>query len=203
MKIKKLVLMVLLAGLVLTVSGCGKEKSKKIYHYSSKSYVISYPIKSLGVNDDISGSFRGAFSIGFGGLNTNTYYYVYAGAGDGRYILKKYDAEKTYIEETSGQPRFEKVIKYVVVDNDADSFTVDGSSLIDNGLFGCNGGFNVGDVEYTIYDSDFNDNYDIVAQHVKVGENQTLYVSTESTSTLYVPKGTIKVKFNADVNNVK
>jgi hypothetical protein len=63
----------------------------------------------------------------------------------------------------------------------------------------CGGDFTVGDVEY----SDFNDNYDIVAQHVKVGENQTLYVSTESTSTLYVPKGTIKVKFNADVNNVK
>lgn len=204
MKVKKLALIVLLAGLVLAVSGCGKGKVKKIYHYTSKSYVISYPIKSLGLNDDISGSFRGAFSIGFGGLDTNTYYYVYAGAGDGRYILKKYDAEKTYIEETSGQPRFEKVIKYVVVDNDADGFTVDGSKPIGNGLFGAyGGGFTVGNVEYAIYDSDFNNNYDIVAQHVKVGESQTLYVSTESTSTLYVPKGTIKVKFNADVNNVK
>lgn len=77
MKVKKLALIVLLAGLVLAVSGCGKGKVKKIYHYTSKSYVISYPIKSLGLNDDISGSFRGAFSIGFGGLDTNTYYYVY------------------------------------------------------------------------------------------------------------------------------
>jgi hypothetical protein len=130
MKVKKLALIVLLAGLSLTVSGCGKE-----YHYTSRTYVISYPIKSLELNNDASGSFAGAFSIGFGELNTNTYYYVYANIGDGRYILKKYDAEKTYIEEASGQPRFEKVIKYVVVDNDAGSFTVDGNKPIDNGFF--------------------------------------------------------------------
>ncbi|MGF7396163.1 hypothetical protein PQ692_10300 [Thermoanaerobacterium thermosaccharolyticum] len=200
MKVKKLALIVLLAGLVLAVSGCGKGKVKKIYHYTSKSYVISYPIKSLGLNDDISGSFRGAFSIGFGSLDTNTYYYVYADAGNGRYILKKYDAETTYLQETDGQPRFEKIIKYFITDNGSDNFTVDGIKFRKQGWplpF-----FYVGNVEYTSNDA-FNDNYDIVAQHVKVGENQTLYVSTESTSTLYVPRGTIKVKFNADVNNVK
>jgi hypothetical protein len=119
MKIKKFVLMVLLVGLIFAISGCGREKgSKKVYHYMSKNFVLSYPLKSLELNYDTTASFRSAFTIGFGKLNTNTYYYVYEGTGDGneRYILKKYDVEKTYIAETSGQPRFEKAIRYVVVD---------------------------------------------------------------------------------------
>ncbi|SNX54054.1 hypothetical protein SAMN05660242_1685 [Thermoanaerobacterium sp. RBIITD] len=195
MKIKKFVLIMLLVSLVLAVSGCGKE-----YHYTSRTYVVSYPIKSLGLNNDVSGSFSGAFFVGFGSLDTNTYYYVYADAGNGRYILKKYDAETTYLQETDGQPRFEKIIKYFITDNGSDNFTVDGIKFRKQGWplpF-----FYVGNVEYTSNDA-FNDNYDIVAQHVKIGKNQTLYVSTEATSTLYVPRGTIKVKFNADVNNVK
>ena len=203
MKIKKLVLMVLLISLVLSVSGCGKE-----YHYASKTYVVSYPIKSLGLHNEVSGSFSGTFFVGFGSLDTNTYYYVYADAGNGRYILKKYDAESTYLKETSGQPRFEGVIKYFVVDDNADNFTVDGVKFKKNNnsffnfLFPTFSVNSVGDEDYTSNDT-LNNNYDIVAQHVKVGKNQTLYVSIDSTSTLYVPEDTIKVKFNADVNNVK
>ncbi|WP_434577149.1 hypothetical protein [Thermoanaerobacterium thermosaccharolyticum] len=195
MKIKKFVLMVLLAGLILAVSGCGKE-----YHYTSRTYVVSYPIKSLGLNNDVSGSFSGAFFVGFGSLDTNTYYYVYADAGNGRYILKKYDAETTYLQETDGKPKFKEIIRYFITDNNSENFTVDGIKFRKQGW--PLPSFYVGNVEYTNNDA-FNNNYDIVAQHVKVGENQTLYVSTESTSTLYVPRGTIKVKFNADVNNVK
>ncbi|AFK94285.1 MULTISPECIES: hypothetical protein [Thermoanaerobacterium] len=203
MKIKKLASIVLLMGLVLTVSGCGKE-----YHYVSKTYVVSYPIKSLGLHNEVSDSFSGAFFVGFGSLDTNTYYYVYADAGNGRYILQKYDAETTYIKETNGQPKFEEVIKYFVTYNNSDNFTVDGikfkkdNNFFFNFLFSPFSVNSVGDEDYTSNDT-LNVNYDIVAQHVKVGKNQTLYVSTDATSTLYVPKGTIKVKFNADVNNIK
>jgi hypothetical protein len=123
-------------------------------------------------------------------------------------FLKKYDAESTYLKETSGQPRFEGVIKYFVVDNNSDNFTVDGikfkkgNNSFFNFLFSSFSVNSVGDEDYTSNDT-LNNNYDIVSQHVKVSKNQTLYVSTDVMSTLYVPKGTIKVKFNADVNNVK
>lgn len=205
MKIQKIMFFVLLMGLLLTVSGCGKE-----YHYTSKTYVVSYPIKSLGLHNEVSGSFSDSFFIGLGSLDTNTYYYVYADAGNGRYILEKYDAESTYLKETSGQPKFEEIIKYFVVDNNSDNFTVDGikfkkgnnSYSLFNLLFPNSSVDSVGDEDYTCDDTS-NDNYDIVAQNVKVGKNQTLYVSTDVMSTLYVPKGTIKINFNVDVNNIK
>lgn len=190
---KSILLIVLLLILIIAISGCDKQ-----YHYSSKTFEISSPIKSLGLNNDISGFYGGNFLIGVGSLDTNTYYYVYVDAGDGRYILKKYNAETTYIKESDGQPKVVENIKYFVTDNDSENFTVDGNRFMNDGFLLPD--YKVENIHFTKNDT-FNDNYDIVAQHIKLQKNQVLFVSTENNTTLYVPRGTIKVKFNADVNS--
>lgn len=192
-------LIVLIVILLMLTSGCGTKQQQN--NYSLKVLETDTLIKSLQTGNGISGSYAGGFVMGVGYIDTNVYYYVYVNAGNNRYILKKLDAETTYIEETDNTPKLVEKVKYFIINNNSKNFTVNGRKAEEkSGLFYKE--YIINGVIFTGKDS-FNDNYDFVAQRIKLNKNQSLYVSLDKETILYVPKGTVKVQFSTDIYHGK
>lgn len=206
-----LLVVILLSGLV----GCGSTESKsdnkdkdiKTYKYDSQEIKTTHNIKTLGIGTESSGLTGHIFSLGYAMIGDDTYYYVYAEEMPGKFLLKKYNAENTYICEDDSQPRVENTYKYIKVSSkllaDMTQTKLDKNAkiLIDNKEANvvydwC---VSVSGDRYTTRDRSDTE-FDSLTKGLS--SDETLLVANTN-RTLYVPKGTIKVKYDVTLPPTK
>lgn len=92
-----------------SVASATKENIK--YDYRNKEYIYS-----MEDNMTAHGSYGGNFIIGYGNVNSDIYYYTLVGNDTEGYLVKKYDAGKTYIvTDENDKPYY--VEKYIIYDS--------------------------------------------------------------------------------------
>ena len=176
---KCLVIIILILAFSFALTGCEVEISRYT-RYKSKTKIIDNSIASLSLNNELSGHAYSAFTIGYGKVNDKMYYYVEEKQDNGKYLLKKYDTDTTYLQEYNGIPKVEKEYNYFYCnDSSADgdnSIYVDGKH-IDN-IAPDN------DPGYALIN-------DTSAEYKYFPKNKNVVVYHPVMTTIYVPKGTI------------
>ena len=174
-------------------------------------YGLTEEIKSLNVKSDINSNLAG-FKIGVlgsleGKSGTITNYYVYVNEEEGK-VLRKYDAEKTYINETSETPSVEETYKFITINEDIMKALYESSEfffllgmnkrVINGHIVMFDDDFNYLNVDEAIYErkdkSKLNQNQkEKLLKHFPnlLDENRMLFAMKTSKHKLNVPEGTI------------
>ncbi len=155
-------------------------------------------IKSMELGNETSGKGTAVFGIGYGFIGEHPYYYVYKETGTDQYLLEKLDAQKVYLVENNSQPRIVYQYKYFVVKGKSKAINIDGVKYKPDML----SMYEVNGETYAIVKNNTdNPEYKPLAEKLSLKPEETLYVSSLSPQIkLYVPKDTVKVKYETDIN---
>jgi hypothetical protein len=154
-------------------------------------------IKSMKMENEISGKGSSVFGIGYGFVGKRPYYYVYKETKPDQYLLERFDALNVSLIEDDSQPRIAYLYEYFVVKGKAKAITINGIRYEPNRL----SEYNINRETYKIIKNNTNNpEYKPLAEMLSLDPGETLYVSSASPHIkLYVPKKTIKVEYETDI----
>ncbi|SHF80114.1 hypothetical protein SAMN02746089_02575 [Caldanaerobius fijiensis DSM 17918] len=141
---------------------------------------ITAPIKSLDLKEATAstGNMANVFFIGYGEYNSSDeeYFVFYEQVGKNSYKLEKVPTEETIITETNEQPKVQYVCKYAVYDKNSAPTGVEISYK------------NLDDMDSFLQKA--------IRSRIDPSRHKDIYLIGSPEVTLYIPKGTIKVKYN-------